>query len=50
VTNWIIDSGCTNHMTEEKRMLFSYEKNEDPQKRLHSGIEIKVWSNVCYIS
>jgi hypothetical protein len=26
-SSWIIDSGCTNHMTGEKRMFFSYEKN-----------------------
>jgi hypothetical protein len=29
-SSWIIDSGCTNHMTREKRMFSSYEKNEDP--------------------
>jgi hypothetical protein len=32
-TSWIIESGCTNHMTWEKRM-FSYEKNDDPQRAL----------------
>jgi hypothetical protein len=32
-SSWIIDSGCTNHMTGEKRM-FSYEKNEDPQQAI----------------
>jgi hypothetical protein len=31
-SNWIIDSRCTNHMTEEKMMFSSYEKNEDPQR------------------
>ena len=30
------DSGCTNHMTGEKRM-FSYEKNEDPQRAITFG-------------
>jgi hypothetical protein len=36
-TRWIIDSGCTNHMTGEKRMFFSYEKNDDPQKEITFG-------------
>jgi hypothetical protein len=30
-SSWIIDSGCTNHMTGEKKMFSSYEKNKDPQ-------------------
>jgi hypothetical protein len=29
--------GCTNHMTEEKRMFSSYEKNEDPQRVITFG-------------
>jgi hypothetical protein len=36
-SSWIIDSGCTNHMTGEKRMFFSYEKNEDPQRAITFG-------------
>jgi hypothetical protein len=30
-------SGCTNHMTGEKRMFSSYEKNEDPQRTITFG-------------
>jgi hypothetical protein len=32
-----IDSGSTNHMTREKRMFSSYEKNEDPQRTITFG-------------
>jgi hypothetical protein len=35
--SWIIDSGCTNHMTGEKIMFSSYEKNEDPQRAITFG-------------
>jgi hypothetical protein len=35
--SWIIDSGCTNHMTGEKRMFSSYKKNEDPQRAITFG-------------
>jgi hypothetical protein len=31
-------------MTGEKKMFSSYEKNQDPKERSHSGMEIKVWS------
>jgi hypothetical protein len=31
-------------MTGEKRMFSSYKKNEDPQKAITLGMEIKVWS------
>jgi hypothetical protein len=34
-----VDSGCTNHMTGEKRMFSSYEKNDDPQKTITFGDE-----------
>jgi hypothetical protein len=33
-SSWIIDSGCTNHMTGEKRMFSYYEKNEDTQRAI----------------
>jgi hypothetical protein len=36
-TSWIIDSGCTNHMTWENKMFSSYEKNEDPQRAITFG-------------
>jgi hypothetical protein len=35
--SWIIDSGCTNHMTGEKIMFSSYEKNNDPQRAITFG-------------
>jgi hypothetical protein len=36
-SSWIFDSRCTNHMTGEKRMFSSYEKNEDPQRAITFG-------------
>jgi hypothetical protein len=36
-SSWIINSGCTNNMTGEKRMFSSYEKNEDPQRTITFG-------------
>jgi hypothetical protein len=30
-SSWIIDSGCTNHMTEKKKIFTSYVKNKDSQ-------------------
>jgi hypothetical protein len=36
-SSWIIDSRCTNHMTGEKMMFSSYEKNEDPQRAITFG-------------
>jgi hypothetical protein len=36
-SSWIIDSGCTNHMTGENRMFSSYEKNVDPQRAITFG-------------
>jgi hypothetical protein len=28
-SSWIIDSGCTNHKTREKKMFTSYVNNKD---------------------
>jgi hypothetical protein len=28
--SWVLDSGCTNHMTGEKHMFTSFEKNDCP--------------------
>jgi hypothetical protein len=36
-SSWIIDSGCTNHMTGEKKMLTSYVKNRDSQDTIIFG-------------
>jgi hypothetical protein len=30
----VLDSGCTNHMTGEKSMFISYEKNDDPSNTI----------------
>jgi hypothetical protein len=36
-SSWIIDSGCTNHMTGEKKMFTSYVKNMDSQDTIIFG-------------
>jgi hypothetical protein len=36
-SSWIIDSGCTNHMTGEKKMSTSYVKNKDSQDMIIFG-------------
>jgi hypothetical protein len=36
-SRWIIDSGCTNHMTGEKKMFTSYVKNKDSQDTIIFG-------------
>src|SRR5699024_12537390 len=36
-SSWIIDSGCTNHMTREKKMFTSYVKNKDSQDSIIFG-------------
>jgi hypothetical protein len=36
-SSWIIDSGCTNHMTGEKKMITSYVKNRDSQDTIIFG-------------
>jgi hypothetical protein len=33
----VLDSGCTNHMTEEKSVFTSYEKNDDPSNTITFG-------------
>jgi hypothetical protein len=37
-SSWIIDSGCTNHMTGEKKMFTSYVKNKDFQDLIIFGV------------
>jgi hypothetical protein len=36
-SSWIIDSGCTNHMTREKKMFTSYVKNWDSRNTIIFG-------------
>jgi hypothetical protein len=36
-SSWIIDSGCTNHMTGEKKKFTSYVKNKDSQDSIIFG-------------
>jgi hypothetical protein len=38
-TSWIINIGCTNHMTGEKKMFTSYIKNKDSQDTIIFGEE-----------
>jgi hypothetical protein len=38
-SSWIIDNGCTNHMTGEKKMFTSYVKNKDSQDSIIFGDE-----------
>jgi hypothetical protein len=33
----VLDSGCTNHMTGDKSMFTSYEKNDDPSNTITFG-------------
>jgi hypothetical protein len=36
-SSWIIDSGCTNHMTKEKKIFTSYVKNMDSHDTIIFG-------------
>jgi hypothetical protein len=36
-SSWIIDSGCTNHMTGEKKMFTSYVRNNDSHNTIIFG-------------
>jgi hypothetical protein len=36
-SHWIIDRGCTNHITGEKKMFTSYVKNKDSQDMITFG-------------
>jgi hypothetical protein len=36
-SSWIIDSGCTDHMTRENKMFISYVKNKDSQNSIIFG-------------
>jgi hypothetical protein len=36
-SSWIIDSGCTNHITREKKMFTSYVKNNDSHDMIIFG-------------
>jgi hypothetical protein len=38
-SSWIINSGCTNHMTGEKKMFTPYVKNKDSQNTIIFGDE-----------
>jgi hypothetical protein len=35
--SWVLDSGCTNHMIEEKEMFISFEKNDCPSDSITFG-------------
>jgi hypothetical protein len=36
-SSWIIDRGCTNHMTKEKKMFTFYVKNKDSHDTIIFG-------------
>ena len=36
-SSWILDSGCTNHMIEEKSMFSSYAQMEGPSENIVFG-------------
>jgi hypothetical protein len=40
-SSWIIDSGCTNHMTGEKKMFTSYVKIRIPKIQSYSVMRTK---------
>jgi hypothetical protein len=35
--SWVLDSGCTNHVTGKRRMLISFEKNDFPSDCITFG-------------
>jgi hypothetical protein len=36
-THWVIDSGCTQHMTSDPRMFASLEENRECQEKITFG-------------
>jgi hypothetical protein len=43
-SKWVLDSGCTNHMTREKKMFIAFELNENASDNIvfANGSEGKV--------
>jgi hypothetical protein len=49
-SSWIIDSGCTIHMTGEKKMFTSYVKNKDSQDRDENQGKVKGLGKIAITS
>ena len=47
-SHWVIDSGCTQHMTDDPRMFTSFDEGVDGQERITFGDNSKDWAKWQY--